>query len=60
MRSLAQSGNAGLVILLLIALAAAARIAWQPKTSPARPCGDLDPVTIGGSMVVGCQPKTGP
>lgn len=55
-----RQGSAGLTILLLVALAVAARIAWPPKVQPIRPCGDLDPVTVGGSMVVGCRPKTGP
>jgi hypothetical protein len=55
MRSPARPSGAGLVILLLVALAAVARIARPSETRPARPCGDLRPVTIGGSMVVGCR-----
>lgn len=48
--------SAGLVVLLLVAIAATALIVWPPgRTEPLKPCGEMLPVTIGGSMVIGCR-----
>jgi hypothetical protein len=60
MRSPARPTNAGLAVLLLIAIAAAAAIIRPTESRQVKPCGDTRPVTIGGSMVVGCRPRLGP
>lgn len=52
-----KPSNAGLAILLLIAVLAATKIAQPTRLTPVRPCGDMRLVTIGGSMVVGCRTR---
>ncbi len=44
--------SVSLIILLLLVIATVVRSSRPPAV---KPCGDLRPVTIGGSMVVGCR-----
>lgn len=46
--------SAGLVVVLLIALAAAAAIRTPKRAEAPKPCGRMRPATIGGSLVIGC------
>lgn len=50
-----KQSNAGFVVLLAFIVAGLSQCDRDCRRETLRPCGPMRPVTVGGSMVVGCR-----